>query len=378
MAEERVERRLAAIFAADVVGYSRLMGSDEEGTLAALKRHRRELVAPKIKEHRGRIVKLTGDGILVEFASVVDAVRCAVDIQRGMAERNVEVPAERRIEYRIGLNLGDIIIDGEDIYGDGVNVAARLDLERSTRLEARGVASRQTLDTQRAQMTALEAAVEADQAAIDMAQLQLEFSTIAAPLEGRTGLRLVDPGTVVHAADANGLVTITQMQPIAVLFTVSQDDLPEVLAAMARGDPVVIAYTRDGERPLATGKLVFVDSQVDQATGHVKLKALFDNSDRALWPGEFVDARVQVATVNAATVVPAKAVEHGQNGTYVYRIKPADTVEVVPVTIGRVAEGIAIITDGLAPGDRIVVDGQYRLQPGARVEPRKATAASGS
>ena len=127
MAEERVERRLAAILAGDVAGYSRLMGIDEEGTLAVLKRHRRELVDPKIKEHRGRIVKLTGDGILVEFASVVDAVRCAVDIQRGMAERNVEVPAERRIEYRIGLNLGDIIIDDKDIYGDGVNIAARLE-----------------------------------------------------------------------------------------------------------------------------------------------------------------------------------------------------------------------------------------------------------
>jgi class 3 adenylate cyclase/TolB-like protein len=127
MAEERVERRLAAIFAGDVAGYSRLMGSDEEGTLAALKRHRRELVDPKIREHRGRIVKLAGDGILVEFASVVDAVRCAVEIRRGMAERNVEVPPERRIEYRIGLNLGDIIIDDKDIYGDGVNVAARLE-----------------------------------------------------------------------------------------------------------------------------------------------------------------------------------------------------------------------------------------------------------
>ena len=140
---------------------------------------------------------------------------------------------------------------------------ARLDLERSTRLEARGVASKQTLDTQRAQVIALEAAVEADQAAIEMAQLQLEFSTITAPLSGRTGLRLVDPGTVVRASDANGLVTNTQMQPIAVTLTVSQDELPEVLAAIAQGDPVVVAYTRGGERPLATGKLVFVDSQVD-------------------------------------------------------------------------------------------------------------------
>jgi multidrug efflux system membrane fusion protein len=254
---------------------------------------------------------------------------------------------------------------------------ARLDLDRSTRLEAKGAASKQSLDTQRAQVAALEATIEADQAAVEMAQLQVEFSTITAPLSGRTGLRLVDPGTVVHASDANGLVTITQMQPIAVLFSVSQDELPDVLAAMARGEPVVVAYSRDGERPLATGKLVFADSQVDQSTGHVKLKALFDNSDRALWPGEFVDARAQVATVNAAIIVPARAVERGQNGTYVFRIEPDDTVEVCPVTVGHVAEGTAIITDGLAPGDRIVVDGHYRLQPGARVEPRKATAASG-
>ena len=127
MAEARVERRLAAILAADVAGYSRLMGTDEEGTLRQLKAHRKELVDPKITEHRGHIVKTTGDGMLVEFVSVVDAVRCAVDIQRGMVERNVEVPAERRIEFRVGINVGDIISDDNDIYGDGVNVAARLE-----------------------------------------------------------------------------------------------------------------------------------------------------------------------------------------------------------------------------------------------------------
>jgi adenylate cyclase len=127
MAEARVQRRLAAILAADVAGYSRLMGADEEGTLAALKELRRELADPKIKEHRGRIVKTTGDGLLVEFASVVDAVRCAVEVQQEMAERNVGVPEEQRIQFRIGINLGDIIKDGRDIYGDGVNVAARLE-----------------------------------------------------------------------------------------------------------------------------------------------------------------------------------------------------------------------------------------------------------
>ena len=127
MAEDRVERRLAAILAADVAGYSRLMGADEEGTLAALKAHRRAVLDPKITEHRGRIVKTTGDGLLVEFASVVDAVRCAVDMQREMAERNAGVAAEQRIEFRIGLNVGEIIIDDKDIYGDGVNIAARLE-----------------------------------------------------------------------------------------------------------------------------------------------------------------------------------------------------------------------------------------------------------
>ena len=127
MVEDRVDRRLAAIFAADIAGYSRLMGADEEGTLRQLKEHRKELVDPKITEHRGRIVKTTGDGMLVEFVSVVDAVRCAVDIQRGMRERNSDIPAEKRIQFRIGINVGDIIIDGDDIYGDGVNVAARLE-----------------------------------------------------------------------------------------------------------------------------------------------------------------------------------------------------------------------------------------------------------
>ena len=127
MPEDRVDRRLAAIWAGDIAGYSRLMGVDEEGTLRQLKAHRKELVDPKITEHRGRIVKTTGDGMLVEFVSVVDAVRCAVDIQRGMVERNANVPADKRIEFRIGINVGDIIIDGDDIFGDGVNVAARLE-----------------------------------------------------------------------------------------------------------------------------------------------------------------------------------------------------------------------------------------------------------
>ena len=252
---------------------------------------------------------------------------------------------------------------------------ARLDLQRYATLEAKGVAPKQNLDTQRAQVAALEASVEADQAAVDMAKLQLDFTTIRAPLDGRVGLRLVDPGSIVHASDPNGLVMLTQMQPIAVLFAVSQDDLPAILAAMRRGDVTVLAYSRDGERALATGKLVFVDSRVDQATGQVKLKAMFDNANRVLWPGEFVNAHTEIRTIKGAMVVPSKAIEHGPQGTFVFRIKPDETVEVQPVTVTGVSEPIAIIGDGLAPGDRIVVDGQYRLQPGTRIEARPAPAA---
>jgi multidrug efflux system membrane fusion protein len=254
---------------------------------------------------------------------------------------------------------------------------ARLDLARFQTLEARGAATQQSLDTAKAQTAELGASVAADQAAVDMAALQLEFTTVKAPLDGRAGFRLVDPGSVVHASDSGGLVTITQMQPIAAIFSLSQDDLPEILAAMAEGDVEVTAYGRDGERRLGIGKLVFVDSQVDQATGQVKLKAQFDNKDRSLWPGEFISARAQIRVIKNATVAPASAVEQGQAGDYVYRVNPDDSVEMVPVSVGPVSGPLAVITEGLAPKDRIVIDGQYRLKPGAHIEARPALPGSG-
>ena len=215
MAEERVERRLAAILAGDVAGYSRLMGIDEEGTLAALKRHRRELVDPKIKEHRGRIVKLTGDGILVEFASVVDAVRCAVDIQRGMVERNAAVPPERRIEFRIGLNVGDIIIDEHDIYGDGVNVAARLE----ALAEPGGICvSRVVRDQVRDKL---------DFSFADMGEQQVK--NIARPLRTHRillGEKDVEP-TDVTAAMAPSVRLVAQKPSIAVLPYANMSGDPE-------------------------------------------------------------------------------------------------------------------------------------------------------
>ncbi len=245
---------------------------------------------------------------------------------------------------------------------------SRTDLVRFTNLAQKGFAPSQNVDTLKSQVTELEATVQADQAAVDTAQLQLSFTTVTAPIDGRTGLRLVDSGSIVHASDSNGLVMITQMQPIAGLFSLPQDDLPNILAAMSHGTAPVAAFTRDGDRQLAIGTLVFVDSQIDQNTGQVRLKAVFDNNDRVLWPGEFITARLRVKTIQRATVVPAKAVQRGQNGDYVFRIKADDTVEVQPVTLGAVEARNVIITNGLSPGDRIVVDGQYRLQEGTLIE----------
>jgi membrane fusion protein, multidrug efflux system len=245
---------------------------------------------------------------------------------------------------------------------------ARLDLARFVKLETTGATPVRNVDMQKSQVAALEATVQADQAVVEMAQLQLDFTRITSPLDGRAGLRLVDPGSIVHATDAGGLVTITQMQPITSLFTLAQDELPDVLAALAEGATPTAAFTRDGQRQLAVGKLVFIDSQVDQATGQVRLKAQFENADRSLWPGEFITARVQVKTVKGATVIPARAVQRGQAGTFVFAIKPDNTVELRPMSVSQVSGTLAIIANGLAPGDRVVLDGQYRLQPGTRVD----------
>jgi multidrug efflux system membrane fusion protein len=255
---------------------------------------------------------------------------------------------------------------------------AKVDLARYNKLMATQSTSEQQAATQRALVAQLAAQVEQDQAAIAMAQLQFDFTTIKAPLDGRVGLRLVDPGSVVHASDPNGIVTITQMQPIDVLFALPEDDLPRIREAMARGDVKVAAYDRDSDRILLEGKLVFIDSQIDPTTGQIKLKALFGNEGRVLWPGQFVTVRVLVETIKQATVVHTSAIERGENGTYVFRLRPDDTVEVQPVKLGPAAEQSTVVFDGLSVGDRIVIDGQYRLKPGVRVDPHAPTPAGQS
>jgi multidrug efflux system membrane fusion protein len=242
---------------------------------------------------------------------------------------------------------------------------AKTNVTRFEKLTSIGAAPAQNLDTFRAQVAELEAATQGDRAMIDTARLNLGFTTVRAPFDGRVGLRLVDPGSIVHASDPNGLVTVTQMDPIAVLFSISQDDLPAVRAAGAK--VTVAAYTHDGTRSLGQGELGAIDSQIDATSGQVRLKALFSNAQRALWPGEFVTVRVLLRTDQNSIVVPAQAVLQGQQGSYVYAVKPDTTVEAHPIQAGATVDGKTQVRSGLAANDAVVVAGQARLAAGARV-----------
>jgi multidrug efflux system membrane fusion protein len=247
---------------------------------------------------------------------------------------------------------------------------ARLDLGRASKLATLGAGTSQNADTLKAQVAEWEATVQADEAMVETARLNLGFCTVTSPLTGRVGMRLVDPGAIVHASDPNGLVTVTQMQPISVLFSLPQDDLAELLAGQARGKLPVAVDARAGGRHLADGKLVFIDSQVDAANGQVRLKANFTNADRSLWPGTFVTARVKVRTDHTATVVPDRSVLRGENGPYVYVVRADHTVAVEAVKPGPSTDGFTEILSGVQPGQSIVLDGQSRLAPGVRVDVR--------
>ncbi|WP_109108914.1 efflux RND transporter periplasmic adaptor subunit [Azospirillum sp. TSO35-2] len=242
---------------------------------------------------------------------------------------------------------------------------ARRDLERNMNLKE--FASRQTVDTQRALVAQYEAQIRADEAAIEAVQVQLNYTTITAPISGRIGLRNIDQGNVVRASDQNGIATITQIQPIAVLFTLPEKQLPAILAAQAQGAVTVEAQDREGRRVIDTGRLSVVDNLIDSGTGTIRLKAEMPNSPQKLWPGQFVNVRLLSAIRRGATTVPATVVQRGPQGTYAYVLKDDLTVEQRPIKVARQEENKAIIDEGLTPGERVVVDGQYRLQPGSKV-----------
>ena len=253
---------------------------------------------------------------------------------------------------------------------------ARIDLDRYKALLAQDSIAKQQVDTQEALVRQYEGTVKADQGSVDSARLQLSYTRITAPIAGRAGLRQVDPGNMVHASDAGGLVTIAQASPITAVFAVPEDRLPEIMARN-RGKPLTVeAWDREQRRVLATGRLIAADSQIDTTTGTIKLKAEFANADGSLFPNQFVNVRLILDQLSAVPVVPTAAVLQGEKGRYVYRLGADGKVAAVPVKLGAVDGDRAAIDSGLALGDKVVVDGLDKLRDGAAVEAIAPDAAS--
>jgi multidrug efflux system membrane fusion protein len=246
---------------------------------------------------------------------------------------------------------------------------ARRDLARYQALYKQDSIARQQVDTQAALVRQFEGTIKTDQANVDNARLQLTFARITAPIDGRLGLRQVDPGNLVSSGDTTGLVVITQTQPIAVIFTLPETQLPDVRDQLRAGRTLrVDAYDRANVKRLATGVLETLDNQIDVTTGTVKLKARFDNADDALFPNQFVNVRLLVETRKAQTVIPSGAVQRGSQGPFVYVAQPDNTVVVRPLKLGPVSGELVVVTEGLQPGERVVTEGTDRLRAGARVE----------
>lgn len=255
---------------------------------------------------------------------------------------------------------------------------ARLNLQRFQELYKDGVIPKQQLDTQGSLEGQLDGAVRADQAQVDSVKLNLVYTRITAPVSGRIGLRQIDVGNIVHASDPNGLLVITQLQPIAVIFSLPQDNLQSVSLHMRNGKLSVDAYSRDDQTKLATGALTTIDNQIDTTTGTGKLKAVFENRDRSLWPNQFVNIHLLLEVRKNNTVVPSAAIQRGPQGTYVFCVKPDKTAEMRPVTVAFSEGNFVAISQGIKPGDMVVTDGQDKLQPGTHVEIRGGAGPNGS
>ena len=242
---------------------------------------------------------------------------------------------------------------------------ASLDLQRYTKLGE--FATRQQTDTQRSTVTQLTAQLQADAALIANAQTQLDYATVKAPISGVVGLRQVDVGNIVNASTQTGIVTIAQIEPISVIFTAPEDRLPDIKAALAASPPETIALSTDGKRVLSTGTLSLINNQVDTTSGTIRLKAMFDNKDHALWPGQSVSTRLLITTLKDATVVPDAAIQHGTDGLYAFAVSAENKAELRKIKSTRSNDGRSVVDEGLSPGEQVITAGQYKVQPGTLV-----------
>ncbi len=247
---------------------------------------------------------------------------------------------------------------------------SKLNLERYAKLREQNLIAQQQVDDQQAQVAQQEGALAVDRAQIETAKLNLSYSRIVAPIDGVTGVRLVDEGNLVRANDATGIVIVTQIDPIAVLFTLPEDDLHRVAEGMAAGQLTVEAYDRDGEKLLGSGKLLVLDNQINQATATLRLKAVFENPKQLLWPNQFVKARLLLSVRKGAMLLPATVVQRGPKGTFAYVVKD-DSASPRPIEVELVVRDQVLIASGIAPGDEVVIEGQNQLRPGAKVQRSK-------
>ena len=252
---------------------------------------------------------------------------------------------------------------------------AKRDMERYTLLAPEDLASKQTVDTQRALIAQLTAQIKGDDAAIDNARTQLDYTTITSPIDGRTGIRLVDPGNIVHAAATTGMVVVTQLEPISIIFSLPEEAFGQLSAALAQGAVEASALSRDDQQELDRGTVALIDNQIDQTTGTIRVKATLPNKQRHLWPGEFVNVRVLTQTQRQVLTIPASALERGPDGLFTYLVAPDSTISVAALTVGEQNGGVAVIEKGLKAGDKVVASNQYRLQPGSRIRANPAKVA---
>jgi membrane fusion protein, multidrug efflux system len=246
-------------------------------------------------------------------------------------------------------------------------VNAQSNLDRYTKLGANGWATPQLIEAQKAQLGQLQAMVKSDEALIEAAKVNLGYTKLAAPIDGVTGIRQIDNGNVIHPTDPNGLVDVTQIQPISVIFTLPETDFADIQAQMAKGPLTVLAYSQDDKTLLDSGTLELIDNQILQTTGTIRLRANFPNAKRLLWPGELVNARLLLETRPNGLTIPPSAVQQGPKGSYVYAIGPDDRAQFRPITVAQISDGEALIDSGLAANETVVADGQYGLQPGSLV-----------
>jgi multidrug efflux system membrane fusion protein len=370
---------IAVVAAAGYFGWQRFYGPEATAKAEAAQKaaSRKPAIPVSIAEVEKADfpVYLTGLGTVQAFNTVVVRTRVDGQIDK-IAFQEGQTVAQGDLLAEIDPRPFQAALDQAKAkkVQDEANLAnANLDLQRYTKLGE--FATRQQTDTQRSTVAQLTAQIAADEAAIANAQTQLDYTQIKSPISGVVGLRQVDIGNIVNASTQTGIVTVTQIEPITVIFTAPEDQLPYISEAQKVSPLKTIAITTDGKKPLAEGKLAVINNQVDTTSGTIRLKAVFDNKDHALWPGQSVSTRLLLKTLKDATVVPDDAVQHGTDGLYAYAVSADNKAELRKVKVSQSIDGRTVVDEGLKPGERVITGGQFKVQPGSLVNTAVASSA---